>query len=77
MKMTRRKLLKSAGVGGSLLLLNGPSGFGQSSQKQGAFLQEWTNPPREFSQAPFWFWNDALSEAEIARQMQDFCDHGV
>jgi len=58
-------------------LLDGPSGFGQSSQKQGAFLQEWTNPPREFSQAPFWFWNDALSEAEIARQMQDFCDHGV
>ena len=32
---------------------------------------------REFSQAPFWFWNDALSETEIARQLDDFQAHGV
>ncbi|MDE0838182.1 MAG: hypothetical protein OSB41_03920 [Kiritimatiellae bacterium] len=32
---------------------------------------------REFSHAPFWFWNDALSEAEIARQLDDFQAHGV
>ena len=31
----------------------------------------------EFSQAPFWFWNDNLSEEEIAGQMSDFRDHGV
>jgi len=77
MKLTRRKLLKSVGAGGTLLFLDGPAVIGQSIQKQGSFLQQWTNPPREFSQAPFWFWNDVLSEAEIARQMQDFCDHGV
>ena len=31
----------------------------------------------EFSQAPFWFWNDDLSETEILRQMHDFREHGV
>ena len=33
--------------------------------------------PREFSLAPFWFWNDALDEAEIIRQIADFEAHGV
>ncbi|MGC9395047.1 MAG: glycosyl hydrolase [Anaerolineae bacterium] len=40
---------------------------------ENAFL----NPPREFSMAPFWFWNDALDEAEIVRQIADFEAHGV
>jgi len=34
-------------------------------------------PPREFSVMPFWFWNDALDEAEIVRQIADFEAHGV
>ena len=36
-----------------------------------------TNPPRIFSVMPFWFWNDALSEAELLRQIADFDAHGV
>lgn len=32
---------------------------------------------REFSQAPFWFWNDDLSETEISRQLDDFQAHGI
>jgi hypothetical protein len=40
-------------------------------------LNQWQNPSREFSQAPFWFWNDELSEKEISRQLDDFCSHGV
>ncbi|MHC4356209.1 MAG: hypothetical protein ACYS0H_26195, partial [Planctomycetota bacterium] len=48
-----------------------------TTSDRGAFLREWANPPREFSQAPFWFWNDRLSEDEIIRQMADFRDHGV
>ena len=39
--------------------------------------REWLDPPREFSLAPFWFWNDALTESEITRQMDDFRVHGV
>lgn len=39
--------------------------------------QGWQNPGAEFSLAPFWFWNDDLDEAEIARQMADFQAHGV
>ena len=31
----------------------------------------------EFSLCPFWFWNDNLSEQEIARQIEDFQAHGV
>jgi len=37
----------------------------------------WLEPDPEFSLAPFWFWNDALSEKEIARQLDDFKAHGV
>ena len=36
-----------------------------------------TNPPREFSLMPFWFWNDQLDEAELLRQIADFEAHGV
>ena len=32
---------------------------------------------REFSQAPFWFWNDELNEGEISRQLDEFQAHGV
>ena len=32
---------------------------------------------REFSQAPFWFWNDKLNEGEISRQLDEFQAHGV
>lgn len=34
-------------------------------------------PAPEFSQMPFWFWNDELSDEEIRRQLADFRDHGV
>jgi hypothetical protein len=37
----------------------------------------WLEPAPEFSLAPFWFRNDALSEKEIARQLDDFKAHGV
>jgi hypothetical protein len=37
----------------------------------------WLEPSPEFSLAPFWFWNDKLSEKEIARQLDDFKAHGV
>lgn len=39
--------------------------------------EEFVNPPREFTQIPFWFWNDDLDEAEILRQIEDFQAHGV
>ena len=38
---------------------------------------EWHDPPREFSQAPFWFWNDDLTKAELLRQIEDFQSHGI
>ena len=34
------------------------------------FAPELFDPPREFSPAPFWFWNDDLDEAERIRQLQ-------
>lgn len=37
----------------------------------------WLETPVEFSLCPFWFWNDELSEKEIARQIEDFRAHGV
>lgn len=40
-------------------------------------LHEFLSPADEFSPMPFWFWNDALTEAEITRQIEDFQAHGV
>jgi len=40
-------------------------------------LHEFLSPADEFSPMPFWFWNDALTEAEITRQIDDFLAHGV
>lgn len=46
-----------------------------------AFADDWrqelATPRPEFSQIPFWFWNDRLDENEIKRQMADFREHGV
>ncbi len=36
-----------------------------------------TNPERELSLLPFWFWNDELDESEILRQIDEFERHGV
>ena len=38
---------------------------------------QFVDPPREFSVMPFWFWNDALHEDELLRQIADFEAHGV
>ena len=37
---------------------------------------DFRDPPREFSVMPFWFWNDAMSEDELVRQIADFEAHG-
>lgn len=42
-----------------------------------ALPAEWSAPPAEFSLVPFWFWNDALTEAELSRQLDEFQAHGV
>jgi len=76
--LNRREFLEAAGAtaigvssAATLWAQDGPSG-------QSAILPaEWLNPPTEFSQAPFWFWNDDLSEAELLRQIDDFRAHGV
>ncbi|MBO5213433.1 MAG: hypothetical protein J6B86_01520 [Clostridia bacterium] len=40
-------------------------------------VEQIKNPPREFTPIPFWFWNDALTEDEIIRQLKDFHQKGV
>lgn len=39
--------------------------------------RELVQPAAEFSQMPFWFWNDDLSDEEIRRQMAEFRRQGV
>lgn len=39
--------------------------------------QEFLTPADELTPMPFWFWNDTLSEREITRQIDDFCEKGV
>ena len=50
---------------------------GRAPAVAGDWHQELATTRPEFSQVPFWFWNDRLDENEIKRQMADFRDHGV
>lgn len=66
--MTRRLVSLTAVIISTLGL---PTASGQQWREQ------LINPSPEFSQMPFWFWNDRLSDEEIKRQMADFREHGV
>ena len=80
-KINRRGFLGLVGTG----IAGGtwPASFqvhgASTSQKNGGveLPARWLEPSPEFSLAPFWFWNDRLSEEEIARQLDDFKAHGV
>ncbi|UCD49886.1 MAG: hypothetical protein JSW27_20445 [Phycisphaerales bacterium] len=79
-KLNRRDLLQTVGLGAAAIVL--PAGGLSLAQAavdgQSVKLPaEWLHPPKEFSQAPFWFWNDDLSKDELSRQMDDFQAHGV
>ncbi|WP_240041332.1 glycosylhydrolase-like jelly roll fold domain-containing protein [Paenibacillus ginsengarvi] len=39
--------------------------------------QQFRTPSDEFTPIPFWFWNDALTEGELIRQIGGFADKGV
>lgn len=76
--LNRRSFLGVVGAGlTSTILSTGAPIPAEKPQGGSGFFKGWLNPPREFSQAPFWFWNDRLTEAEIIRQMADFRTHGV
>lgn len=44
---------------------------------QKSLKKEFLEPSDEFTPIPFWFWNDALEEDEISRQIHDFRSKGV
>ena len=73
--MDRRRFLETAGMGVAALALPGRMAAGNRPASR--LPEEWLHPAAEFSQAPFWFWNDGLSETELLRQIDDFRAHGV
>ncbi len=76
--MTRKAFLSCLAMAPALFSMRSKNGVLEyRGNKTEALMDGWNNPSREFSQAPFWFWNDELSEVEIARQIGNFYDHGV
>ena len=69
--MDRRSFLRHSGAGAAAAVLGSVvRGVPTERDSDAAALPSgWVDPPREFSLAPFWFWNDDLSQAEIVRQM--------
>lgn len=39
--------------------------------------QNFLNPPSEFGQMPFWFWNDEITREGITQQLESFKDKGM
>jgi hypothetical protein len=80
-KINRREFLGLAGIGIAGAAWSGrPQAYAAlTTQKASGFELPagWQEPAAEFSLAPFWFWNDALSEKEIVRQLDDFKSHRV
>jgi hypothetical protein len=35
------------------------------------------NPPREYSSAPFWVWNDLLTDQQVLTSLREFADQGI
>ena len=68
--MQRREFLAATLAAGALV-----RGFARA--EQAGVIDQFRDPPREFSIMPFWFWNDELDDAEIVRQIADFEAHGV
>ncbi len=79
-RWNRRRLLGAA-AGGAAALTVSPLDLllpeARASDAAAKLPAEWLDPPHEFSQVPFWFWNDELSETELLRQIEDFRAHGV
>jgi len=40
-------------------------------------FQTFVNPPKEFTQIPWWFWNDEITEDGIREQLTDFRQQGI
>lgn len=78
-RINRRRFLGTAAGGAALTLWPTASVLSRAEANETAVTLpgEWVDPPHEFSQAPFWFWNDDLSEAELLRQIEDFRAHDV
>jgi hypothetical protein len=79
-RFNRRGFLEAVGAGAAGLVWPWKGQFCRGArvkQMSVTLPAEWLEPPHEFSQAPFWFWNDDLSEGELLRQMEDFRAHGV
>ncbi|MCX6867539.1 MAG: hypothetical protein NTV46_15220 [Verrucomicrobia bacterium] len=51
--------------------------LGAAAPAPAGVIEDFKNPPREFSVMPFWFWNDDLKDEELIRQIADFETHGV
>jgi len=63
-RLNRRQFLEAVGTGTAGLVLPLGRVFGAQGSATDRAVKlpaEWLNPPSEFSQAPFWFWNDDLS----------------
>ena len=76
-RLDRRGFLETVGIGAAALVFPSGQWSAAGAAPQRRLPAEWLDPPREFSQAPFWFWNDDLSKEELARQMGDFQAHGL
>ena len=78
--LNRRQFLQTTGIKAAIIALTSAKwslGEVRGNNQTVRLPAEWFNPPNEFSQAPFWFWNDDLSEKELLEQMDDFKVHGV
>jgi hypothetical protein len=59
---------------GFVFLVNAASAIAESSR---AVLDTFSDPPREYSSAPLWVWNDMLTEDEVLATLRDLAAQDV
>jgi hypothetical protein len=47
------------------------------AESSGDVLSSFANPSREYSSAPFWVWNDRMTEAEVRQTLQDLAGQNI
>ena len=60
-----------------VIIVSGNSSYKENSKNARVLINEILNPSKEFTQIPFWFLNDSFDEAELKRQLLDFCEKGI
>jgi hypothetical protein len=53
------------------------AGISVEAEDSASVKAKFVNPPREYSTAPFWVWNDMMTDEQVVSTLRDFAGQGI